>query len=299
MRDRLPAGLWGDGAVGNVLGDGPVAYEVTYADRGEQAVGPARVTVRDVLGLVARTFEVGGTDALTVYPRTTPLSPGGRNRLLAVVGSGDGPQRDEFDHLREYAAGDSLRDVNWKASARRDDLVVDEYTAADVAERVVVVAEADPDDAGGDDAGGDDAPSDGTAGTVSPADRMAEATASIALALLGAGVPVTVRTPTGTVAADVGDRAALLGHLARTTAGRVAEGPDTAVHVRATAAGVRVRLGDVETTFDDLRGDSAAAGNASTDHGPGTATEGRSDAEGAEGATGDELDDGVATEVAQ
>jgi len=33
----------------------------------------------------------------------------------------------EFDHIREYVRGDDYRTVNWKASARRDDLMVNQY----------------------------------------------------------------------------------------------------------------------------------------------------------------------------
>lgn len=241
--DRLSAGLAGDGRVETVFGEGEASYEIEYLARGEQTVGPALVSVRDVLGLVEETVETGGTDSLLVYPRVPTLSPGGRARLLTLVGSGWNTDREEFDRLREYVHGDTLRDIHWKASAKRDELVVTEYTA-EGDDRVELVAEAIALDDEEKSVEGD-----------TPADAMAEAVASLALTLVDAGVPVTVRTPTGEVGATLGDRRPLLAHLARTTAGDVPGGAGAAVHVRATREKVHVRLGETDVSFASLRGD--------------------------------------------
>ena len=36
-------------------------------------------------------------------------------------------QTAEFDQIKEYVAGDDIRSVNWKATARRDKLMVNKY----------------------------------------------------------------------------------------------------------------------------------------------------------------------------
>lgn len=269
VRDALPAGLVGDGTVEVISGDTPATYGVRYAARGRHEIGPARVRVRDVLGLAEREFRPTETDALTVYPSVHPLSSDGHRHLFALARTDRIDEREEFDHLREYVQGDTLRDIHWKASAKRDDLVVTEYVASDAADRIEIAAEAATVEEGGDNETSTDrerptddrTPADRETlidgGT--PADAMAEAVASLALPLIDAGVPVALRTPSGQVQGNVGDRRRLLEHLAAATAGEVEDPAAAAVHVRATEADVRVRLGDGEVSFGALREGSTDA----------------------------------------
>jgi uncharacterized protein (DUF58 family) len=149
------------------------------------------------------------------------------------------PDRQAFDRLREYAPGDSLRDVNWKTTAKYGDIVVTEYAAEDQG-AVTVVGEAAADGSGDD------------------ADAMASAVASVVTYLLDAGIEVEVVVPGGELEAGIGDRQrrATLELLARTPHGRVAEGAvaDADVHVVADGeTTVEVRGADVR--FGDLVGD--------------------------------------------
>jgi uncharacterized protein (DUF58 family) len=230
--DRLPHGVEGHSRTTTLVGGGaaPVTYALTYRERGEHAVGPATVRVRDLLGLAERTFVAEGTDPVVVYPRLYRPSAAVAERLRALSASVANAERGAFDHLREYARGDSLRDVHWKASAKRDDLVVQEF-ADDGGDRgtVTVAASAAP----------------------GHADAMAEAAASVAVALLDAGVGVALATPDGRLSATPGDADRLLAHLARVGAGRPEGDGDAAdVTVDATAEGTTIRVDGERSPFD-------------------------------------------------
>jgi len=234
VTDRTDAGL-GDRAVerATTIG-GDISYDVTLDARGEHRIGPASVTVTDVLGLVRRTFDHTDTDTLLAYPRVYGLARGSLPFGAAATAGG----REQFDRLREYERGDARGDIHWKTSAKRpdDDLLVREY-AGDDPDAVRVVAETDE-------------------RTTALADEMASAAASVALALLDRGVPVAVDAPDGSV--DAGDgpdhRTALLSLLARTGPGTVPPERREGAEVVVTAAegGTAVALGDRQTSFDAL-----------------------------------------------
>lgn len=109
------------------------AYEIRPARRGIYEFGPVRVLSRFPLGLMERSFEMGAVEQLIVYPRIGRLKPRWRQSVdfgdsvaegvLARVGSGD----DEFQCLREYRGGDNPRDIHWRTTARRSQLMVREY----------------------------------------------------------------------------------------------------------------------------------------------------------------------------
>ncbi|QIB75885.1 DUF58 domain-containing protein [Halogeometricum borinquense] len=234
--DSLPLGLDGDAEGETLVGDGPFSYEVTYRKRGEYELGPATIVATDVLGLVERELLAPGTDSVLVFPRVRRLSTAARHDLWSLYDAQISPRREEFDGLREYVRGDSLRDVHWKSTAKRDDLIVKEFVAETDASSVHISA--------------------GAARTAS--DRMAEAAATICLTFVTSGIPVTLSTPSGVVEATAGDDRQLLEHLARADGGAV---PDDAADVVITAseAATRVRYGDSETTFEMLVAETGRA----------------------------------------
>ena len=232
VSDQLSAGLTGDAdGIETAVGVRPVEYPVTLDRRGRHEFGPVRVVGRDVLGLVETTFVCPVSNTVVVYPRLHDLTASARHDLRTLYAPAESRSRDEFDRLREYAPGDPLRDVHWKSSAKRDELVVKEFASDAEAEAVTLAAGA----------------ADGRA------DEMAEAAASIGVVLLESDAPVSVATPDGEVTVSPDDRAALLEHLAVASAGRV---PDRSadVTVYADAEATEGRIGDVETTFDRLAG---------------------------------------------
>lgn len=231
VTDRLRGGLDGDSTVKTVVGREPLRYEVRYASRGRHDLGPTLLVEEDLLGLFRQTRTLFESDRVLVYPRVRPLAGVAVERLLGETVRRDHPERGEFDALREYVHGDSLRDVHWKSSAKRDSLVVQQYADGVDADAVSVAAGA---------AGGFD-------------DAMAEAVASIALSLADEGVPVALWTPDGRVEVADGEPVDLLERLATVGSGSVPE-VDADVVVRADRNGTTVEVGDRTLPFERLLG---------------------------------------------
>lgn len=108
-----------------------VSYRVRAALRGPYPVGPLSTRTLDPLRLRALESTVGRVDQILVHPRHEPLNRiPFKSRIPAhtlgphlVNRAGEGS---EFHSLRDYQTGDSFRIVNWKASARSKDLVVNQ-----------------------------------------------------------------------------------------------------------------------------------------------------------------------------
>lgn len=105
------------------------AYRLPTTHRGVVAVGPLTVEVADPFGLCSRTVQAAPLLELTVFPKidrvAAPKGGGDRNpHGVAVHHNAVGRQGDDFYALREYVVGDDLRRVDWKSSARADELMV-------------------------------------------------------------------------------------------------------------------------------------------------------------------------------
>jgi uncharacterized protein (DUF58 family) len=246
VNDGVPDGLDGNGYLEATVGGDPLSYEVTYLTRGEHTFGPVSVRARDVLGLFERGFTPVARETVLVYPRVHELTVGARRDLLSAHEPGRHPARDEFDRLRAYDRGDALRDIHWKSSAKRDDLVVKVFAAEDESNAVTVAAGA----------------ADGRG------DAMAEAAASVCLPFLDAGIPVRLSTPGGDITVSGGDRQQLLEHLARAPDGDlVADGADILVEAGETT---RVVIRGTDREFEDLT--DAPVETPTVAPGPATAT---------------------------
>ena len=109
--------------------DARIAYRLPTSRRGVIEVGPLDLKLGDPLGLTQATVRAAEVTGLMVHPQLIELRP-----LVAIAGhdptADQQPIRslansgDEFFALRPYVVGDELRLVNWRASARSDDLVV-------------------------------------------------------------------------------------------------------------------------------------------------------------------------------
>ena len=240
--DRVDEGLTAeDNDRTTTVGEGTITYEVTYRRRGRHTIGPSSITARDVLGLAEKTFTYHNEHEVLVYPRVHDLTGRARHELNLLPEFREISMRNEFDSLREYERGDSLRDVHWKTSAKRpdEDLFVKEYTAEDDLGSLSVVAEA--------------------ASSREAADAMAEAAASVISFLLAAGLTVGLSTPEGVLDPGEGriQRQRMLELLARTGPGRVPESEraDADVVVSADRAGsATIRIDGRELPFERLRG---------------------------------------------
>ncbi|MBX3187621.1 MAG: DUF58 domain-containing protein [Labilithrix sp.] len=109
-------------------------YEITPTRRGKQSFGAVTVRYALPLGLLERQERLELSQDVDVYPDVHAaralemLRRQGREdaRLGSLrVRGGD----TEFERLRPYQVGDEIRHVDWRASARRTDLVVRQYQA--------------------------------------------------------------------------------------------------------------------------------------------------------------------------
>lgn len=126
LQDSLPVALSTDPSFRQVLSLGPRAeadfnYTVYANKRGYYPIGPLFVTGGDILGLNNPLRLENKAQFLTVYPKIIPLSsikipsrsPQGTLRHNQQIF--EDPTR--VFSKREYTSGDSLRRVDWKASA--------------------------------------------------------------------------------------------------------------------------------------------------------------------------------------
>ncbi|MFC5662059.1 DUF58 domain-containing protein [Kitasatospora misakiensis] len=105
-----------------------VAYRVRSDLRGRYPLGPLQLRLSDPFGMCELNRSFAASDVLTVVPQVLPLphvrltgewagQGESRTRSLATAG-------DDDVILREYRAGDDLRRVHWKSTARYGELMV-------------------------------------------------------------------------------------------------------------------------------------------------------------------------------
>lgn len=110
-----------------------LTYTVRPVKRGEYTFGAVNIFVNSVLGLLQRRYKFDQDQMVPVYPSFIQMR---RYELLAIsnrlteVGIKKirrMGQNMEFDQIKEYVSGDDPRRVNWKATARRNRLMVNTY----------------------------------------------------------------------------------------------------------------------------------------------------------------------------
>jgi uncharacterized protein (DUF58 family) len=127
------------GRLGRPLAPGAetaVVYRVGPRQRGDYAFGGLHLRATGPLGFVRRQHAVpDGAAGVRVYPNLRLVR---RFELLARRGmtleAGQRARRvpgasTEFERVREYGPDDEYRRINWKATARRGKLVVNQYEA--------------------------------------------------------------------------------------------------------------------------------------------------------------------------
>ena len=105
-----------------------LSYPLIGGQRGRFATGPLTVRATDPFSLVKLDRRFSATSDVMVTPRVVPL-PGMRNAAGAGMTGESSPQRvgvvGQDDVLvREYRAGDDVRRIHWRSTARRDELMV-------------------------------------------------------------------------------------------------------------------------------------------------------------------------------
>lgn len=104
-----------------------VENEIATARRGIYTLGPLTVRRGDPIGLARRGDVRSATTRLVVHPEVHNVSPfpAGIRRDMEGLPSGEAAEGGiTFSNLRDYVAGDDLRLVHWRSSARVGKLMV-------------------------------------------------------------------------------------------------------------------------------------------------------------------------------
>ncbi len=111
-----------------------LGYELVGQQRGYYQLGPGMLSTGDLFGFAEATGTFGERTPLVVYPRVIPLS---RVNLVSRAPYGTIKSRQQIfsdpariTGVRPYQAGDPLRNVDWKSSARAGVLQVKKYEPA-------------------------------------------------------------------------------------------------------------------------------------------------------------------------
>ena len=108
-------------------------YELRPIERGEYSFGNLNIYVTSTFGLVARRFKSGNKDMIPTYPSFMQLR---KYDLIAISNNllqyGIKKVRRlghtmEFEQIKDYVLGDDLRTINWKATAKKSQLMVNQF----------------------------------------------------------------------------------------------------------------------------------------------------------------------------
>ena len=137
LADHAPAALQADGLPCEVLvpplSEAALAYGIRPVRRGPADCGLFEVLVDSGLGRWRRRRWVGLTARTRVYPNFAAVAHYASlatDHNLARVGVRQRRRRGEgleFHQLREYRSGDSLRQIDWKATTRQSKLISREH----------------------------------------------------------------------------------------------------------------------------------------------------------------------------
>ena len=110
-----------------------IKYSLRPVKRGEYSFGAVNVLVSSPLNLFSRRFRFSANKMVPVYPSYIQMR---KYELMAIshrltdtgikkirrIG-----QNQEFELIKEYVMGDDFRTVNWKATARKSRLMVNQF----------------------------------------------------------------------------------------------------------------------------------------------------------------------------
>lgn len=110
-----------------------IAYELRPVERGEYHFGKLNIYVTSIFGLIARRFSFDDQAMIPTYPSFIQLR---KYDLMAISNNlhqyGIKKVRRightmEFEQIKDYVLGDDLRTINWKATAKKNQLMVNQF----------------------------------------------------------------------------------------------------------------------------------------------------------------------------
>ena len=111
-----------------------IVYTLRPTERGEYDFGKIILYVKSGLGLLMRRHKTDADQIIPVYPSFMQLR---KFQLLSstTIQTEQGSKRMrkmghsmEFEQIKEYVSGDDIRTINWKATARKSAMMVNNYT---------------------------------------------------------------------------------------------------------------------------------------------------------------------------
>lgn len=137
IRDEPPAGFDANNRQFDLDvepgGSMQVEYTVRPRERGSDAFRGTAVRLRCPLGLSERQVWIPTEEPVRVYPNVLALKEfdllrqQGRLREIGIRRSRMRGLGTEFESLRQYTEGDDYRKIDWKATARRGEVMVRQY----------------------------------------------------------------------------------------------------------------------------------------------------------------------------
>lgn len=109
-------------------------YNIRPTQRGVYEFGQIVLFIQSMLGLVTRRFAVSAEQDVAVYPSFQQLRKYQISAQAAMINEHGSKQLRklghsmEFEQIKEYVTGDDVRAVNWKATARKGNLMINNYT---------------------------------------------------------------------------------------------------------------------------------------------------------------------------
>lgn len=108
-------------------------YEIRPIERGEYHFGKLNGYVSSFLGLLQRRYALNEEQVVKVYPSIAQMK---NMELLALsrISTLSGIKKlrrighnYEFEQIKEYVIGDDIRSINWKATGKRNELMVNQF----------------------------------------------------------------------------------------------------------------------------------------------------------------------------
>ena len=110
-----------------------IIYTLTPSERGNYEFGNIIIFFESQLGFLQKRETLKASESVKVYPSFINL---GKYQLMAQATTNEqGSKRMrkigqsmEFEQIKDYVGGDDIRTINWKATARKGALMVNNYT---------------------------------------------------------------------------------------------------------------------------------------------------------------------------
>ncbi|MEI6866334.1 DUF58 domain-containing protein [Flavicella sp.] len=110
-----------------------INYTLQPTKRGEYHFGQLHIYAKSTIGLISRRFSFEGNKTVKTYPSFLQLkkydflSINHKSHYSGIKKIRRIGQSFEFEQIKEYVQGDIIRDINWKATAKKNQLMTNQF----------------------------------------------------------------------------------------------------------------------------------------------------------------------------